>query len=88
MGPRRRLTCPAPFIATGLIDPEIIIKPLAGQSDDLINEARDRVVKANGGNYSKGADWAPYVLTDGTLITGQNPASSEQGAHALLKQLG
>ncbi|PJI99409.1 putative intracellular protease/amidase [Acidovorax sp. 69] len=46
------------------------------------------MLKANGGAYSKGADWAPYVLTDGTLITGQNPASSEQGAHALLKQLG
>ncbi len=46
------------------------------------------MLKANGGEYSKGPDWAPYVLTDGTLITGQNPASSEQGAHALLKQLG
>ena len=46
------------------------------------------MLKANGGVYSKGPDWAPYVLTDGTLITGQNPASSEQGAHALLKQLG
>ena len=46
------------------------------------------MLKANGGSYSKGPDWAPYVLTDGTLITGQNPASSEQGAHALLQQLG
>lgn len=46
------------------------------------------MLKANGGNYSKGADWAPHVLTDGPLITGQNPASSEQGAHALLKLLG
>ena len=46
------------------------------------------MLKANGGEYSKGDDWAPYVLTDGTLITGQNPASSEKGAQALLKQLG
>ena len=46
------------------------------------------MLKASGGQYSKGADWAPYVLTDGMLITGQNPASSEQGAHALLKLLG
>ena len=46
------------------------------------------MLKANGGVYSKGPDWAPYVLTDGTLITGQNPASSERGAHALLKLLG
>jgi excinuclease ABC subunit B len=28
---------------TGLIDPEIVIKPLQGQIDDLINEARERV---------------------------------------------
>ncbi len=46
------------------------------------------MLKANGGVYSKGPDWAPYVLIDGTLVTGQNPASSEQGAHALLKLLG
>jgi len=46
------------------------------------------MLKANGGVYSKGPDWAPYVLIDGMLITGQNPASSEQGAHALLKLLG
>lgn len=46
------------------------------------------MLKANGGQYSKGADWATYVLTDGNMITGQNPASSEQGAHAVLQQLG
>jgi putative intracellular protease/amidase len=41
----------------------------------------------NGGVYSKGADWQPYVVTDGLLITGQNPASSEPAAHALLAML-
>ncbi|WP_426115337.1 type 1 glutamine amidotransferase domain-containing protein [Massilia sp. PWRC2] len=45
------------------------------------------MLKENGGVYSKGADWASYVLTDGLLITGQNPASSEAGAHALIKLL-
>jgi len=45
------------------------------------------VLKQNGGNYSKVADWQPYVLTDGNLITGQNPASSEVAAKALLNQL-
>jgi len=45
------------------------------------------MLKQNGGNYSKGPDWQPYVLTDGKLVTGQNPASSEQGAEALLKLL-
>ncbi len=38
----------------------------------------------SGGHYSKGADWQPYVVTDGALITGQNPASSAPAAHALL----
>jgi len=45
------------------------------------------MLKENGGQYSKGADWQSYVLTDGKLITGQNPASSEDGAKALLKLL-
>jgi len=41
----------------------------------------------NGGVYFKAADWHPHVVTDGLLITGQNPASSEPAAHALLKAL-
>ena len=45
------------------------------------------MLKANGGVYSKGADWASYVLTDGKLVTGQNPASSEEAAKALIKLL-
>jgi putative intracellular protease/amidase len=42
------------------------------------------MLKANGGEYAKGADWAPFVLTDGMLVTGQNPASSEGAAEVLL----
>jgi putative intracellular protease/amidase len=45
------------------------------------------MLKSRGGLYSKGADWQSYVLTDGKLITGQNPASSEAAAKALLKLL-
>jgi putative intracellular protease/amidase len=45
------------------------------------------MLKANGGEYTKGADWQSYVVTDGKLVTGQNPASSEAGAQALLKLL-
>lgn len=40
-----------------------------------------------GGNYSKGDDWSSYVLVDGKLITGQNPASSEKAARELLRLL-
>lgn len=45
------------------------------------------MLKANGGQYSKGADWSSYVLTDGKLVTGQNPASSREAAEALLTLL-
>ncbi|RMR59470.1 type 1 glutamine amidotransferase domain-containing protein [Pseudomonas cichorii] len=40
-----------------------------------------------GGLYEKGPDWQPYLVEDGKLVTGQNPASSEAVAKALLKQL-
>jgi putative intracellular protease/amidase len=45
------------------------------------------MLKQNGARYSKLADWQPYVVTDGLLITGQNPASSEPAAKALLEKL-
>ena len=41
----------------------------------------------NGGNYSKGADFAVYTVQDGSLITGQNPASSEAAAKRVLAAL-
>jgi putative intracellular protease/amidase len=45
------------------------------------------MLKENGGTYSKLGDWQPYAITDGLLITGQNPASSEPAAKALLAKL-
>lgn len=47
----------------------------------------EEMLKKNGGHYSKANDWQPHVVTDGLLITGQNPASSEPAAKALLKVL-
>jgi putative intracellular protease/amidase len=44
-------------------------------------------LKKNGGVYSKADDWQSYVVSDGNLITGQNPASSEAAAKALLDLL-
>ena len=44
-------------------------------------------LKANGGLYSKGDDWASYVVSDGLLITGQNPASSNETAKVLIEKL-
>jgi putative intracellular protease/amidase len=44
-------------------------------------------IKKLGGQYSSGPDWGVYVKKDGLLITGQNPASSEAAAKALLEEL-
>jgi len=38
-----------------------------------------------GAIYEKVANWQPFSVTDGRLITGQNPASSTVAAQALLK---
>ncbi|QIZ76893.1 type 1 glutamine amidotransferase domain-containing protein [Ferrimonas lipolytica] len=43
---------------------------------------------ARGGDYQKVADWHPFAVQDGLLITGQNPASSELVAEKVLAQLG
>lgn len=44
-------------------------------------------LKRLGGLYEKAADWQSFVVVDGRLITGQNPASSTAAAQALLKLL-
>ncbi|MCB2377939.1 type 1 glutamine amidotransferase domain-containing protein [Hymenobacter sp. BT635] len=59
----------------------------AVQLTDVVPFLVEDMLQENGGNYSKGADWQPYVVTDGNLITGQNPASSEPAAEELLKLL-
>lgn len=43
------------------------------------------MLASKGGHYSKGDDWTSHVVTDGKLVTGQNPASSEAAARALLE---
>jgi putative intracellular protease/amidase len=45
------------------------------------------MLAAEGGKYSKAADWQVHVVTDGMLITGQNPASSGPAAQALLAKV-
>jgi putative intracellular protease/amidase len=59
----------------------------AVQLTDIVPFLVEDMLVKNGGVYSKGADWKPHVVTDGKLITGQNPASSEAAAHAVLNQL-
>ena len=44
-------------------------------------------LKRLGGKYEKAGDWQSFAIVDGRLVTGQNPASSEVTAEALLKLL-
>jgi putative intracellular protease/amidase len=58
----------------------------AGLTEIVPFLVEDMLVK-NGGVYTKGPDWKSYVVTDGKLITGQNPASSEAVAEAVLLKM-
>jgi putative intracellular protease/amidase len=68
---------------TGFADSEERAAGLADVVPFLVEE----MLRGNGGNYSKAPDWQPHVVTDGLLVTGQNPASSEPAAKALLALL-
>ena len=54
-----------------------------GLTDVVPFLVEDMLVK-NGGNYDKGDDWASFVVVDGKLVTGQNPASSADAAKKLM----
>lgn len=54
---------------------------------DVVPFLVEDMLKANGGHYSKKADWQSYAITDGHLVTGQNPASSVAAAEAVLTLL-
>ena len=47
----------------------------------------ENALKEKGGIYTKGPDWQSHVVVDGNLITGQNPASSEDAARSVMRQL-
>ncbi len=70
-------------IVTGFTNSE---EKLVGLTDVVPFLVED-MLKEKGGVYSKGADFESYVLQDGLLITGQNPASSQDVAELLLNQL-
>lgn len=59
----------------------------AVQLTDVVPFLLEDELKAKGAAYSKDEDWHPYAITDGNLITGQNPQSSELVANAVLECL-
>ena len=50
----------------------------------IIPFSLEDVLKGEGALYSKAENWAPYVVTDGLLMTGQNPASAGPAAVELM----
>lgn len=54
---------------------------------DIVPFLLEDALKEKGAKYEKTDDWQPYVIQDGLLITGQNPASSEPAAKALVQIL-
>lgn len=54
---------------------------------DVVPYLLEDELKARGCEYSRGDDWSEYVVKDGLLITGQNPASSEKAAEELVALL-
>jgi len=59
----------------------------AVQLTDVVPFLVEDELKKLGGLYSSGPDWQPHVVSDGLLITGQNPGSSVGVARALLERL-
>jgi putative intracellular protease/amidase len=58
----------------------------AGLEEIVPFSLEDELVKKDA-IYSKSADWEPHIVTDGLLITGQNPASSAVVAEEIIKIL-
>ena len=54
---------------------------------DVVPFLVEDMLKAKGGSYEKGTDWSSFVLRDGKLVTGQNPASSAAAAQEVLALL-
>ncbi|GAC1573359.1 MAG: type 1 glutamine amidotransferase domain-containing protein [Sphingomicrobium sp.] len=94
------LVCHAPAVLKNVTTPEgaplVRGKKVTGFTNgeeeavgliDVVPFLVEEMLKAKGGNYSKAPDFTSHVVTDGLLITGQNPASSAAAAEELMKAL-
>ena len=59
----------------------------AVQLTDVVPLLVEDALQEKGAIYEKGPDWGSFILEDGNLISGQNPASSEAAANAVLARL-
>jgi putative intracellular protease/amidase len=53
--------------------------------DKIVPFLLEDALRARGADYVKGESWLPFVVRDGKLITGQNPASSVLAAETVLE---
>ena len=80
--------CAARFVSgrrlTGFSDAE---EAAVGKTDAVggPGQTLEARLTAGGADYSAGPDWAPHVVVDGRLVTGQNPASSAAVAAAVVE---
>ncbi|MFF0021689.1 type 1 glutamine amidotransferase domain-containing protein [Streptomyces sp. NPDC004082] len=74
----------AGYRLTGFTNAEETQAGLAGKAKWLL---QDRLVEA-GADFQESEPWAPHVVVDRNLVTGQNPSSSAPLAAELLKKLG
>jgi putative intracellular protease/amidase len=81
---RARLADGSPLVEGKLLTGFSNSEEEAVQLTDVVPFPLEDELLANGANYSKSSDWYAYVVTDGNLITGQNPASSAAVAEAVL----
>lgn len=60
---------------------------VAVQLEEVVPFSLEDELKKKGGIYTQGPDWSSYLIQDGLIITGQNPASSEAVADAVIALL-
>ena len=53
--------------------------------DKIVPFLLEDMLRGRGANYIKGENWLPFVVRDGKLITGQNPASSVLAAATVME---
>lgn len=54
---------------------------------DVVPFLLEDELKAKGGRFESTQDWGVFIVTDGLLTTGQNPASSSAAAKRLLEKV-
>ncbi|WP_341503641.1 type 1 glutamine amidotransferase domain-containing protein [Gallaecimonas sp. GXIMD4217] len=92
--------CHGPAVFVKVVDgeglPFLLGKKLTGFSNaeeaavgltEVVPFLLEDAIVEKGGSYEKGLDWQDFVVSDGHLITGQNPQSSSSTARAVLELL-